>query len=293
MIITIWNIRGLNSKGKQRYLKERLKRDKPSIMLIQETKVQESKLKAVMNSFKPYYEIIGQDAIGSAGGVAILWNLEEVHFEAWTSTPRILSGRFRPLGSQDWILLSNVYGPHIQNERRTFLQNLTVMRSMYPESPWIVGGDFNMIKALGEKRGELRRTEIDMEAFGDWTEAQRLVDIQTINGIHTWNNMRGGRHQIASRLDRFLLSEQIMNWDIFIEAEILPGMGSDHWPIKVELDIKASPKKKPFRFEAFWLRDKNFMKKVEEWWKQSSQIGRNKMQTFQMKLKELKGNIKK
>ena len=35
------------------------------------------------------------------------------------------------------------------------------------------------------------------------------------------------------------------------------------------------------------------MKKVEDWWKQSSERGRNKMQTFQMKLKDLKVNIKK
>lgn len=81
MIITTWNIRGLNSKGKQRYLKERLKRDKPVIMLIQETKVKESKLREIMNNFKPHYEIIRQDASGSAGGVAIMWNPEEVQFE--------------------------------------------------------------------------------------------------------------------------------------------------------------------------------------------------------------------
>lgn len=41
MIITTWNIRGLNSRGKQRYFKERLKRDKPNIMVVQETKISE------------------------------------------------------------------------------------------------------------------------------------------------------------------------------------------------------------------------------------------------------------
>lgn len=53
MIITSWNIRGLNSRGKQRYLKEILKKDKPSIMIIQETKISESKLKGIMENFKP------------------------------------------------------------------------------------------------------------------------------------------------------------------------------------------------------------------------------------------------
>jgi len=206
MIITSWNIRGLNSKGKQRYLKERLKRDKPNIMLIQETKLKESKLKEVTKSFKPYYEVMGQDATGSAGGVAILWNPEEVQFEDWTSIPRILSRRFGILGSKEWILLSNVYRAHIHNEHRVFFQNLIVICSLYPDSPWKVGGDFNMIKDLSERKGGLRRTEIDMEEFREWIVEKGLVDIQTTNGVHTWNNRRGGQNQIASRLDRFLLS---------------------------------------------------------------------------------------
>lgn len=82
-----------------------------------------------------------------------------------------------------------------------------------------------------------------MEAFGDMILEQRLVDIPTTNGIHTWNNRRGGLNQIASRLDRFLISEQVKNRDIFFEAMILPWMGSEHWLIKLEIDIKASPKK--------------------------------------------------
>ena len=41
-------------------------------MLIQETKIREHKLKEVMSNFKPHYEIISQDTVGSAGGVAML-----------------------------------------------------------------------------------------------------------------------------------------------------------------------------------------------------------------------------
>jgi len=67
-----------------------------------------------------------------------------------------------------------------------------------------------------------------MELFNDMIESLRLVDIPTINGIFTWNNRRGGKNQIASRLDRFLVSETIMNRDVFIEAKIMPSLGSDH-----------------------------------------------------------------
>eukprot|EP00253_Pinus_taeda_P013006 PITA_13006 len=93
-----------------------------------------------------------------------------------------------------------------------------------------------------------------MDKFNELIENLRVVDIQTINGICTRNNRRGGKNQIVSTLDRLLVSEGIMNKDIFIEAKIMPSLGSDHWPIRLE--------------------------------------GKGKMRTFQLKLKELKGRIK-
>jgi len=121
---------------------------------------------------------------------------------------------------------------------------------------------------------------------------QRLVDIPTTNGVHTWNNMRGGKNKIALRLDRFLFSEQILNRDVFIEAKILLGLGSDHSPIRVGIDIKKNNGKKPFRFVAFWLRNPQFLRKVEEWWTQSKVKGKGKMHTIQLKLREIKRKIK-
>lgn len=49
MIIISWNIRGLNSKGKQRYMKEKLKKEKPTIMFLQETKVTGMQLEEIVN----------------------------------------------------------------------------------------------------------------------------------------------------------------------------------------------------------------------------------------------------
>ena len=70
-------------------------------------------------------------------------------------------------------------------------------------------------------------------------------------------------------------------------------MGSDHWLIRLEINIKKNSLKRPFRFEAFSLRNPQCLFKVEEWWTQSTQKGKGKMHTFQPKLKELKGKIKK
>jgi len=68
-------------RGKQRYLKERLKKYRPSIMILHETKISEKKLRAILENHKPQYQVIGQDANGSAGGLAIIWNPGEIWFD--------------------------------------------------------------------------------------------------------------------------------------------------------------------------------------------------------------------
>jgi len=81
MIVISWNIRGLNSRGKQRYLKERLKKDKPGIMIIQETKISMKQMEGIIKKGKMQYEVMGQDGIGSVGGIAIMWNPNGIIFE--------------------------------------------------------------------------------------------------------------------------------------------------------------------------------------------------------------------
>ena len=194
MIITSWNIRGLNSKGKQRYLKERLKKDKPSVMLIQETKMNQQHIQEISEKSKSKFEFMAQDAEGTAGGLAILWNPEEVIFENWISLPRILSGVCRLAGSSERILISGVYGPHLLRGRKDFLRNIQAIRRIIPDNLWIVRGDFNLIRDLGEKRGGIRKQDRSMEDFNELITDLRLVDIPTTNGVFTWNNRRGGKN---------------------------------------------------------------------------------------------------
>lgn len=58
-------------------------------------------------------------------------------------------------------------------------------------------------------------------------ERQRLVDVRTNNGIFTWNNHRGGKKHVSSYLGHFLVSQSILNKDIFLETFIMPCLGLD------------------------------------------------------------------
>eukprot|EP00253_Pinus_taeda_P033211 PITA_33211 len=134
-----------------------------------------------------------------------------------------------------------------------------------------------------------------MERFREVKTELRVVDILTINEKFTCNNRRGGSKQIASRLDRFLISKHIIRLDIFYEASILPLIGSEHWPIKLEIALNDQNKKRPFHFESFWLRAPDFLDKVRGWWSdnKSGKEGHNKMHSFQLRLKGIKNKIKK
>eukprot|EP00253_Pinus_taeda_P024087 PITA_24087 len=218
----------------------------------------QQQIQEILEKSRSKYEVMAQDAIGSARGLAILWNTEEVIFENWISLPRILSGVFRLVGTRERILISGVYGPHLPRGQKDFLRNIQAVRRIIPDNLWIAGRDFNLIRDLGEKRGGIRRQDQSMEDFNELITDLRLVDIPRTN-----------------------------------EAKILPGLGSDHWPICLEIDIEKIEGKKPFRFEAFWLRNPDFLHKVEEWWTQSQVRGQGKMHTFQLKLKEIKKRIRK
>lgn len=108
-----------------------------------------------------------------------------------------------------------------------------------------------MILNLSEKKGGLRKEDPEMALFWELLNDLHLVDIPTVKGNYTWNNPRGEWHQIASRLDFFLATEALVTLDVYYEAAILPTLGSDHWLIRLEIDVKASRHNRPFRFELF------------------------------------------
>lgn len=55
-----------------------------------------------------------------------------------------------------------------------------------------------------------------------------LVDTEIINGTFTWNNTRGGSSQIASKLHRFIISEDLLLTGLDVSTLIIPFGGSDH-----------------------------------------------------------------
>jgi exonuclease III len=292
MKIISWNIRGLNGRSKQKMLRELIIVETPDVVLLQETKCTSEDIDRLLPYCWRQGRAVSIDATGTAGGVAILWNTNVVLMENFYTTRWSITAEYRLIGSNKPGHLTSVYGPASPRDKQAFLRSLRYLSSLTKHDRWILGGDFNIIRSLEEKKGGSRRLDQDSCDFNSLIDELRLIDLEANNDIHTWTNRRTGVHQIACKLDRFLLSEPLMMDDTTMESTILNLPGSDHWPIQLWVDVPATPGKKPFRFEQFWLDHPDFQANIQDWWRQAEIPHGSKMYRFQQKLKNLKQTLK-
>jgi hypothetical protein len=60
-----------------------------------------------------------------------------------------------------------------------------------------LGGHFNIITSLYEKKGGIQRLDANSGAFSHLIHSLKLVDMETSNGLFTWNKGRGGSNLVG------------------------------------------------------------------------------------------------
>lgn len=99
-------------------------------------------------------------------------------------------------------MYTGAYGPQVDSDKIIFLQELTniCQRNNYP---WIIAGDFNIIRDLAGTTGNSMNLGI-MQAFSNLIDNLGLIDVPLHGKIFTWSNKRP--IPTFSRLDRTLIS---------------------------------------------------------------------------------------
>jgi exonuclease III len=196
-----WNIRGLNAKNKQGFLKERIKKEQPDILLLQETKCAGEEAFSTLQKCWKQDQHVGVDGRGAEGGLAMLWNpttmlLDGVFTSEWTITTS-----FRLIGSNKQGYITNVYGPPRLGDKEAFLHHLVWIANHIGSQRWILRGDFNMITGLEEKRGGTHTLGNENEIFNHTIGLLKLIDVGENNGPFTWSNRHLGTQHISIKLD--------------------------------------------------------------------------------------------
>eukprot|EP00253_Pinus_taeda_P022963 PITA_22963 len=149
-----------------------------------------------------------------------------------------------------------------------------------------------MIKSLSQKKEGTRALNKDSLVFQSFIDNMKLVDSESGNGLFTRNNKRGGEALVTSKLDRFMISEELMLLNKEITARVLPFGGSDHRPIQLEIKFIDSPRNRPLRFENIWLSHVDFISNIEKWWSEDLQIQGSKMYLLHKRLNHIKFTLK-
>lgn len=252
MKIVSWNVNGIRSvlaKGFEDFLNT----EKPDIICLQETRADESQVKAELAGYP--HRFWNPALKKGYSGTAVFSRTEplsvtcELGDEKHDGEGRVITAEFKKF----WLV--NVYVPNSKRglERLDYRHNswdvdfLAYLKKLEKKKPVIVCGDFNVAHKeidLANPKSNVKNagfTPEEREGFDSFISAgfvDTFREFNTEGGHYTWwSNMANSRERnIGWRIDYFLVSKKIM--PEINKSFILPAvMGSDHAPIVIETDL--------------------------------------------------------
>jgi len=124
--------------------------------------------------------------------------------------------------------------------------------------------------------------------LSDFIEDMSLSDLQLAGGSYTWRKV--DKHDIVSRLDRFLVSNEWNGGFKNIKQPILQKVTSDHSPILLQCG-NWEPVRSYFKFKNWWLNIEGFSDKIMSWWNSLGFFWKP-VYILAYKFKALKGKLK-
>ena len=117
MKVISWHISGINSPNKHRMLKRKIQQEKPTILMLQETKSNSDKLDNLMSKLWWGNRSIFVDSVRASGGLTISWNPVEVVLDNFMASHHSISTHFHPIGTNMHGRITNVYGPQLSDQK--------------------------------------------------------------------------------------------------------------------------------------------------------------------------------
>ncbi|XP_028072866.1 uncharacterized protein LOC114275081 [Camellia sinensis] len=285
MKILSWNVRGLGRKEKRSKIKKIVRERQVDIALFQETKKAELSEEVVRSVWaKEKMEYMGVDAEGSAGGLLCIWDPDIFQIKECCSNRRfiLLSGAIL---NHFHCAILNIYAPNDVGPRGNLWQSLLKLKEEFL-NPWCLGGDFNEIRQIGERKGCSRRDR-GMKDFNEFIDKCEVSELPLLGRRFTWCNSSLGEKW--SKIDRIFVDPkwiEVFNFKLWG----LPRLLSDHCPLLLMEDERDwGPK--PFRVLNAWFLHKDFRKFWELSWREPGVVGWAGF-ILSQKLKRLKGRLR-
>lgn len=290
MKILSWNVRGLNAPNKWSLIRRHIDVCQAEICMFQETKLGGIALESFGRKLK-LWKWAGVEAEGAFGGLLILWKPQSVLVEVMHLSRHWMACKVRSLISNLSFNLINVYGPLLCLQKKLVWLELDGILQNFQQEPSILGGDFNAILRLEDKKGGFGKVLQSQKDFCSFVERNSLFEIPISNGNFTWTNRRKGFGSIAEKLDRFFFKGNLSLFPYSLDSKINSGTGFDHFPVQLIFEGDKGPLRCPFKFEMMWFKDPHVLSLLEQWWNECPKVGSSLFNVV-TKLKYLKQCLK-
>jgi hypothetical protein len=153
------------------------------------------------------WSFITIDASGLSGGLLTGWS---PNFQALSSSVArsTISIKLQHKNNNLTFSVVNIYGLILIGPPSGRIWS---MQDFFSDPFLVVGGDLNLTLSLREVWGAHPRVDRKSVFFQSFFEKANLVDIEPVKLSPTWRNFRTGDEEVAKRLDRFLVSEALLN----------------------------------------------------------------------------------
>ncbi|CAM8980230.1 unnamed protein product [Rhodiola kirilowii] len=257
----VWNCRGIGSPHAVRALKEVIRSSCPLVVGLIETKCGSRRCEIVRIS-------LGFDccfvvpARGRSGGLALFWN-NSTNVEVVSYSGFHIDFLLRHAVT---VHITVFYGSPKASLRLKSWELIRKLRRLI-RVPWCVIGDFNEISSFSDSTSSNLARRPYIQQFRQVLSDCGLMDLGFKGSKFTYSNKRQGGDEVQCRLDRAVGdSLWIDNYPNSV-IHHLTSHRSDHCPVLLCMDGVSLAKRKPFRFEAMWMRDSSFENTVNKHWR--------------------------
>lgn len=255
MKIATWNINGIRAIWKKGELQEFIKKHKPDILGLQETKAELEQLDDDTKNHEGYYTFFESSKMRKGySGVAIYSKLHPIEVTGTMGVKDFLDNEGRTLIAEyDNFYLINCYFPnggkspeHYEYKLKYYKHFLALAKKLEKKKPVIFMGDVN----TAQEEIDLARPKENMEHVGftlrERNEVRKFgehfVDIWRKRNpdkqeYSWWDQKSGARaRNVGWRIDYIFISKSLEKKVKRIEI-LGKQMGSDHCPVLMEIDI--------------------------------------------------------
>lgn len=285
MYICSYNVRGLNKKSKQTYVRDFLSFHKLSLVGLLETRVKDNKADSISRFVGKHWNWLFNYEHHANGRIWVGWDAQVWNVSLVSSSDQLMHCHVASIDHAHSFLVSFIYA-HNDGVARGALWRM--LSTLSVGSPWCLLGDFNVVRNTSEMLGGDVSWDNGMTDFNTCISSLGLSDLRAIGDHYTWTNCQLA-NPIYRKLDRALVNSDWLLVMADSQVHFASRGLSDHCPVVLQTGISLAKVRKPFKFFNYMLEVDGFQHVLDSVW--SSSVASNPFIVLSSKLKKLKGAL--